>query len=64
MRPMDNCTDMSFIPARAPRQSENSTIQLWAIIINGEIVGYTDEPETLADGKPRIDGRFDAGERS
>ena len=56
---MNTSNEMTFIPVEPRRKNDSATLKIWAIVINGQIVGYTDEPETLKAGLPRVDS-FDS----
>jgi len=46
-------TAIRFFQVQPRRVHDSQTMKLWAVVIDGRIQAYTDEPETLVAGSPR-----------
>lgn len=48
-----NTADITFVPVKPRRAGDSPTMKLWAVMCQGKVVFYTDEPETYAADLPR-----------
>jgi hypothetical protein len=47
-------TAIRFLQVQPRRNHDSKNMKLWACIVGGKIIAYTDEPATLAAGLPRV----------
>jgi hypothetical protein len=47
-------TAVKFFQVQPRRRHDSPTMKLWACVVDGKIIAYTDEPETLAADLPRV----------